>query len=428
MSSRGALLLTLSLCVGLGSGFSTAAPAAAAVSNPFEFDSAGRIIFGSGKAETLPSLCKSFGADNCLVVTGVSGVKRYEKYLSAIDAEGIKCHTYTIGREPEIDDIRDGVQVAKDNGCTLVVGIGGGSVVDAAKAIAALATNDGDIMDYVEVIGKGQPLVQSPLPFIAVPTTSGTGSEVTKNAVVKSVEHGRKVSIRSAEMLPDVALVDPELTVSAPPALTAHTGMDALTQCIEPYVSHMANPLTDGLCREGIARAAASLRTAFTEPKDIAARTDMAVASVFGGLALANAKLGAVHGFSGVLGGRFGNAPHGAVCAALLPHAFRVNARVLDAKRSESEAYALAYDRHIEVARMITGDENASAEDGAAWLEALARDLGIPKLPEVCDGFDINDAEQVKTICEESMGSSSMGGNPVKLTIEELSEILHLAS
>lgn len=210
----------------------------------------------------------------------------------------------------------------------MVIGLGGGSVLDAGKAIAALVTNLGNVFDYLEVIGKGQPLVNAPLPFIAIPTTAGTGTEVTRNAVLGSPAHGVKVSLRSPMMLPSLAIVDPELTYGLPPEITASSGLDALTQLIEPFVSVKANPMTDAICREGIRHAAKSLRTVYHNGADASAREGMSLASLFGGLALANAALGAVHGFAGPLGGML-NAPHGAICAKLLPLVMEVNIKVL---------------------------------------------------------------------------------------------------
>ncbi len=241
----------------------------------------------------------------------------------------------------------------------LVVGMGGGSVIDAAKAIAALLTNPGDPLDYLEVIGRGLPLANACAPMMAIPTTAGTGAEVTRNAVLASPAHRVKVSLRSASMLPDVAIVDPELTLSMPPAVTAATGLDALTQCLEPFVSHLATPLTDGFCREGLARAARSLRRAYHHGSDVAARRDMALASLCGGLALANAKLGAVHGFAGPIGGMF-DAPHGAVCARLLPLVMTANVRALEERSPNSPALV----RYAEVAKIVTGDADASIADG----------------------------------------------------------------
>ena len=247
--------------------------------------------------------------------------------------------TFSVAGEPEISTVEQGVALAKKGNCELVIGIGGGSAMDAAKAIAAMLANEGELLDYLEIIGRGKALTKPSAPFIAIPTTAGTGSEVTRNAVLSSPEHKLKVSLRSPLMLARVAIVDPELTCDLPPALTASTGCDALTQLIEPFVCARANPMTDGLCVEGIRRAARSLRTAFHDGQNKSAREDMAVASLFGGLALANAGLGAVHGFAGPIGGNF-PAPHGAVCAALLPHVMAANIRALRQRAAGSEALA----------------------------------------------------------------------------------------
>ena len=230
--------------------------------------------------------------------------------------------------------------------CDLIIGLGGGSAIDTGKAIAALLTNAGDPLDYLEVIGRGQALTDAPAPFIAIPTTAGTGAEVTRNAVLASPEHRVKVSLRSPLMLPRVALVDPELTYGLPPAITASTGLDALTQLIEPFVSIRANPLTDAICRDGMRRAARSLRRAYEEGTMLPpARTWPA--SLFGGLALANAGLGAVHGFAGPLGGLF-PAPHGVICARLLPLIVEANVRALQERKPNTSVLQ----RYAEVARL----------------------------------------------------------------------------
>ena len=194
--------------------------------------------------------------------------------------------------------------------------------------MAALLTNEGDLSDYLEVVGKGRPLQNPAAPCIAVPTTAGTGAEVTYNAVLGVPDQHVKVSMRSPLMLPRWAIVDPLLTHSMPPELTASTGLDALTQLIEAFVSNKANPLTDGVCREGLQRAGRSLRRAFEDGSDAEAREDMSLASLFSGMALANAKLGAVHGFAGPLGGMT-DAPHGVICGKLLPYVMQANVRAL---------------------------------------------------------------------------------------------------
>ena len=295
-------------------------------------------------------------------------------------------------------------------GATLVIAIGGGSAIDAGKAIAAAAANSGDLLDYLEVIGKGQPLEIAPYPFIAVPTTAGTGSEVTRNAVLGSPEHGVKVSLRSPLMLPRVAIVDPELTVGLPPAITASTGLDALTQLIEPYVSSRANPMTDSFCLDGIRRASASLPRAYQMAATSEARTGMAWASLLGGLALANAGLGVVHGFAAPIGGMF-DAPHGAVCAALLPAGMRAN--IDGAARARRRRTA----RWSDIAKspaILTGDPGATPEDGAEWVGMLA--------PEARDSFPgrlRNSASATSPeLAEKASRASSMKANPIALTSE----------
>ena len=277
----------------------------------FEFATAGRILFGCGTFAQLEDIVAGYGK-RALIVTG----KR--------PAAGIKGPCFSVASEPTIALVREGVDAFREAQCDCVVSIGGGSAIDAGKGIAAVAANSGDLLDYLEVIGKGQPLPSAPYPFIAVPTTAGTGSEVTRNAVLGSPEQGVKVSLRSPLMLPRAAIVDPELTLGLPPAITASTGLDALTQLIEPYVSSRANPFTDSLCLDGIRCASMSLSRAYTEGRDVEARTGMAYASLLGGLALANAGLGVVHGLAAPIGGMF-DAPHGAVCAAILPAGMRTN-------------------------------------------------------------------------------------------------------
>ena len=298
-----------------------------------------------------------------------------------------------------------------------MIGFGGGSAIDAAKAIAALLTNGGELLDYLEVIGRAQPLARPSAPCIAIPTTAGTGSEVTRNAVLASPAHQVKVSLRSPHMLPRVALVDPELTFDLPPAVTAATGLDALTQLIEPFVSSRANPLTDAYCIDGIRRAARSLRRAVENGRDATAREDLALASLFGGLALANAGLGAVHGFAAPIGGTF-SAPHGAVCAALLPHVIDANRRALRERAPTHPALS----RYDEIARLITSRSDASATDLVRWTQRLTTDLEIPSLAS----YGIT-REHVPALIGAAANASSMKANPIALTPPELTAILEAA-
>jgi alcohol dehydrogenase class IV len=280
-----------------------------------------------------------------------------------------------------------------------------------------MLANDGTLLDYVEIIGRGKALTKPSAPFIAIPTTAGTGSEVTRNSVLSSPEHKLKVSLRSPLMLARVAIVDSELTLDLPPALTASTGLDALTQLIEPFVCSRANPMTDGLCVEGIRRAGRSLRAVFADGKNKSAREDMAVASLFGGLALANAGLGAVHGFAGPVGGSF-PAPHGAICAALLPRVVAANLRALRQRAPDSAALS----RYDEVARLLTGNAGATADDGVDWVRKLVSDLQIPRLGE----YGVRE-EHVEDVVAKAANASSMKANPITLTPDELAETLRAA-
>lgn len=381
----------------------------------FEFMTAARIVFGVGAVREAAKLAVDFGG-TVLVLTG-DRVERAAPLLDALGVLGVDYLTHPILREPTVQDASEAAALVRARHMRGVIAIGGGSVLDAGKAVAALAVNEGDPLDYLEVIGKGKPLTHKPLPCVAVPTTAGTGSEVTRNAVLSSPTHHVKVSLRSPMMLPVAAVVDPELTYSLPPAVTAATGMDALTQVIEPFVSNAANPMTDALCREGITRAARSLRRTYENGQDAAAREDMALASLFGGLALANAKLGAVHGFAAPIGGMF-PAPHGAVCARLLPHVMRAN---LHAMRTREPSHP-ALERYGEVARIVTGKPTASAEEGAEWVAALCEALAIPPLSK----YGVT-AAHLDDIAQKSASASSMKGNPIVLTHDELMAILEAA-
>ena len=381
----------------------------------FEFASAARIIFGPGTVNQIGVLARELGR-RALVTTGLDPAHS-ERTLAALSAAGVDYVTLPVSSEPTTALARQGARLALETDCDLIIGLGGGSAIDAAKAVAALAANGGDPLDYLEVVGRGQLLTQPSLPCIAIPTTAGTGAEVTRNAVLASPEHSIKASLRSPTMLPRVALVDPELTYSLPPTVTASTGLDALTQLIEPFTSSKVNPLTDALCREGMMRAARSLRTAYEDGRDASAREDMALASLFGGLALANAGLGVVHGFAGPVGGTF-HASHGAVCAAFLPHVMAVNVRALRARQPGSAALA----RYDEIARILTGQAAAQAEDGIAWVTSLATALNVPSLA----ACGVTTAD-FPALVEKTAVASSTKANPVVLTPEELHEILALA-
>jgi alcohol dehydrogenase class IV len=381
----------------------------------FEFATATRIVFGAGSSGKIAAEAKALGR-RALVVTGKNS-RRAEKLIADLATAGIAPVTFSVAGEPEISTVENGVALARQENCDVVIALGGGSVIDAAKAIAAMLTNAGELLDYLEIIGRGQALAKPSAPFIAVPTTAGTGAEVTRNAVLASPRHKVKVSLRSPHMLPRLAIVDPELTYDLPPELTATTGLDALTQLIEPYVCSRANPMTDGFCEQGIVRAARSLREAVFNGQNKADREDMAVASLFGGLSLANAGLGAVHGFAGPIGGMF-PAPHGAVCAALLPHVMAANLHALRERDSNNPALF----RYDKIAALLTGHANASADEGVKWVQNLVAELPIQKLGV----YGIRE-EHVADIVAKAANASSMKANPIALTPDELAQTLRLA-
>jgi len=378
----------------------------------FEFVTASRIIFGPGTVCQAGVLAWSVGRIP-LIVTGRS-TARAEPVRAALREKGLDGPVFPVGGEPTTDTVARAVEAARQNHCDMVIGVGGGSVMDAAKAAAAMLTNPGDILDYLEIAGRGRPLAQPSLPVIAVPTTAGTGSEVTRNAVLTSPELRIKVSLRSPYLLPHIALIDPELMMSMTPEVTAATGLDALSQLIEPFVSNKANAMADAFCREGLRRISRSLPRVCQNGDDEEARESMALAALMGGLALAAAGLGAVHGFASPIGGLF-HAPHGAVCARLLPAVMSVNIQALKDRDVGSGALA----RYEEVARLLTGESRAAARDGIEWIERTVHALGIPPLAQ--SGLASSD---FPVIIERAAAASSMRGNPIELRPAEMREIL----
>jgi len=381
----------------------------------FEFASPARIIFGPGVVSKLSELAAGLGSKP-FVVSGANP-NRHSGIFDVLASAGMNTTVFPVAGEPTVELALAGADFARENGCDIVVSIGGGGALDAGKAVAALMTNPGDVYEYLEVVGMGHPLVNRPVPHIAVPTTAGTGAEATANAVLTAKAQRVKVSLRSPMMLPSVALVDPELSTSMPPELTAATGLDALTQLLEAFVSGRANPMTNSLCREGLRLAARSLRQAYDNGSDAAAREDMALASLLSGLALANAKLGAVHGFAAPLGGFLG-APHGQVCASLLPAVVQANIAALYERAPDSPSLAA----YAEAARILTGTPSATPWDCASWIKGLCSHLKAPTLAHL--GMARKD---FPAIVEMAAKASSMRGNPIELNHAELSAILDAA-
>lgn len=381
----------------------------------FDFATAGRIIFGAGVVQELKNILPGMGTRPALV-TGAGGADP-ALVIALLREIGPFCEQISVSGEPTLERLQAVLSQARQTDCDCVVAYGGGSVIDTGKALAALLANPGEVLDYLEVVGKSQPLRNPSLPCVAIPTTAGTGSEVTRNAVVAVPEHKVKVSLRSMWMLPRAALVDPELTYSLPPDVTASTGMDALTQVIEPFVSARANAMTDLYCREGIRRGSRSLLTAYADGRNATAREDMAFTSLMGGLALANAGLGAAHGFASPVGGMF-DAPHGAVCAALLPGVVSINIRALEQRAPDHPSL----ERYREIARILTGDERASIQDAPRVLAEMAAALRIPGLR----AYGLRE-DHVPEVVERAADASSMKANPIRLTHDELTEMLERA-
>ncbi len=378
----------------------------------FDFATAADIRFGAGRIAEVPRILADLGVTRAFVVTGRSK-SRSDGFRAALREVGISDAGFTVPGEPSVDLLREAVAAVDESGSDGVVGYGGGSVLDLAKAVAALAGSGADPLDHLEVVGAGRPLTRPGLPCVTVPTTAGTGSEVTRNSVLSA--GGVKASLRSPFLLPKAAVVDPDLLTGLPREVIASSGMDALSQLLEPFLSVRANPVTDALAREGIRRSARSLPVAAEHGmEDPAVRENLALASLFGGLCLANAGLGAVHAFAAAMGARL-HAPHGAVCAAVLPAALDVNLRALRSRAPEHPALP----RMDEIAVLVTGRPGALAHDAVEWVADLARSLGIPGLRH----YQLDETLGAEVVVAAAQ-ASSMKGNPVQLTEAELHEIL----
>jgi alcohol dehydrogenase class IV len=373
------------------------------------------IRFGAGRVSEVPEALAGLGASRVLVVTGRT-TSRADAIRAALTEADISSVVFAVAAEPSIGRVRAAVALLAEASCDAVLGFGGGSALDVAKAAAVLGISGNDPLDHLEVIGAGRPIDAPGLPCVAVPTTAGTGSEVTRNSVLSG--SGVKASLRSPLLLPKVAVVDPDLLVGVPQPTIATSGMDALSQLIEPLLSRRANPFTDALARDGIRRSVRSLRQAYEEGmEDAAVREDLALASLFSGMCLANAGLGAVHGLAAAAGARF-SAPHGAVCAAVLAAAVEVNLRALRERAPEHPALP----RLTEMATLLTGRPEATPEDAIAWLDQLTAALSIPGLASY--GLDQAEIGEIDAVVAAAQRASSMRGNPIELSDEEVREIV----
>ncbi len=375
----------------------------------FGFALPGQVTFGRGEAAKAPALIAAFGGRG-VVVHGHSAA-RAAWLVEALRAAGQQVTTLSCAAEPTLPMLLDALQTARAARPDWVVALGGGAAIDMGKALAALIPAPSDPMDHLEVVGKGLPLTAPPLPFIAIPTTAGTGAEATRNAVIGLPDHGRKVSLRDARMLPRIAIVDPALTDDCPRGVTLASGLDALAQVIEPYVSAKATPFTDALTLPVIAPGLAALSRQM-QAEDAGARDTMAWVSVSGGMALANGGLGAVHGLAGVIGG-VTPAAHGAICGVLLGPVLAMN---------RMRAEGAAAHRIATVCALIAKAFSVPEAEAPAALSAWARAAGLPGL--TAQGLD---PARHGAVAAAAMQSSSYKGNPVGLTVADLEQVLAAA-
>ncbi|WP_281545230.1 iron-containing alcohol dehydrogenase [Grimontia sp. SpTr1] len=376
----------------------------------FQFMTATRIIFGEGALNNSFSIFNNYGY-SALVVTGRDD-QRADPLLAYLSQQNIRYQRLAVHDEPLIAMVEEMAAAGRLFKPDMVIAIGGGSVMDVGKALSALIPNQGSVYDYVEVVGRALPLTAKPLPCIAIPTTAGTGSEVTRNAVMISAQENVKAAIRSPDLIPDVAIIDPTLTYGTEKSLSARCGMDAFTHLMEAYVCGEPNPLTDMICEEGLRRLAPAIIHA-CEDDDPKARADMAFASMLGGMAQSNAKLGAAHGLAAALGAVL-DAPHGAITAQLAPYVMAEN--ILAAR--EAGRISLL-NRYRQLACILTGRMNAEPSDGIVWVQRILRRLDLETLPQLglCDTM-------FEEVAVSALRSSSIKGNPLPLSESRLIHIL----
>jgi len=383
-----------------------------------------RIEFGAGSINILPNLINQFGK-RILLVTGAHSLRESTAWPgieAGLEKADIHCEALSISGEPSPQVVDAAVAQLGKAGIDVVVGIGGGSVLDAAKAIAGLLRVGDTVMDYLEGVGPEKPYRGPAVPFIAVPTTAGTGSEATKNAVLSiHGPDGFKKSFRDDQLVPAYALIDPDLLASCSAELVAADGMDALTQLLESYVSLRANPLTDALALKGLEAARDSLLPLYRSRDDAAARSGMAYASLSSGITLAQTGLGSVHGLASPLGA-FYPIPHGVVCGTLVSAATRINIDAMQAREPDNPAL----DKYARIAALLCRGSFRTHE--AAWealvslLENWSVEMKLPKL----DTWGISSSDFPHIIAHAR--GSSMKTNPIVLTDDEISQVLALRS
>lgn len=387
--------------------------------NSFKFTTTPRIVFGSGKLNKLPEIIDSFG-NSVLLVTGNNSFIQSEpsdKLFAEFENAKIKWKHFIVEKEPTPALIDECIDRFKVQNIDTVVAIGGGSVMDAGKAISAMFKEEGSVKNYLEGVGIKHPSGNKKS-FIAIPTTSGTGSETTKNAVISEIgENGFKKSLRHDNYVPDIALIDPELTLNCPKTITAQSGMDAFTQLLESYVSTNSNPMTDSLAVEGIRKIRDGLKTAMMNGSNLHAREKMAYASMVSGITLANAGLGTVHGFASSIGGKF-NIPHGLVCARMMGPVNRLTVEKLRLKEPGSQGLY----KYARIGKLFSKDKNRSDEVYIDLLveliEQWTEEFEIRKLSEF--GVSESDFSRIVSVTSNKY-------NPIALDEDELEESLRRA-
>lgn len=377
----------------------------------FQFMTSTRIIFGEGALQSSLSILNQFGY-SVLLVTG-QDPERSSPIIQYLKNQSMRYQHVAINGEPNITMVEETAVLGRKFKPDMVVAIGGGSVIDMGKALAAVIPNQGDVYDYVEVVGRNVPLKTKPIPLIVIPTTASSGSEVTKNAVLKSGQDRVKVSLRSPDMLADVAIVDPTLTYGTDAYTSGRGAMDAFTHLMEAYVCGDPNPLTDMVCEEGLRRLSPSIIAACKQD-DHKARADLSFAAMLGGMAITNAKLGAAHGLASALGGKL-NAPHSVISGRLAP--FVMSENINEAKAAGRSDILNRYRR---IAQIVTGRTNAHIEDSVLWVQMVLDKLALPHLSEF--GVCSTSFEQV---AQDALQSVAIKGNPLPLNEERLIHILN---
>ncbi|MDF2152389.1 iron-containing alcohol dehydrogenase [Vibrio sp. CAU 1672] len=376
----------------------------------FQFMTATRIIFGEGALRSSLSVINQYGY-SVLLVTG-QDIQRAAPIINYLKAQNMRYQHVSISGEPYITMVEETAIIGRKFQPDMVIAIGGGSVIDMGKALAAIIPNQGNVYDYVEVVGRNVPLKTKPIHFIAIPTTASTGSEVTRNAVLKSGQDQVKVSLRSPDMLADVAIVDPTLTYGMDQYTSGRGAMDAFTHLMEAYVCGDPNPLTDMVCEEGLRRLSASV-IAGCKQDNHKARVDLSFAALLGGMAITNAKLGAAHGLASALGGKL-EAPHSVITARLAPHVMQEN---INAAKRAGRNDVLS--RYRKLAQLVTGRTNANEQDGVLWVKMTLDKLELPQLGKfgVC-------RTPFEKVADDALKSVAIKGNPLPLTQERLIHIL----